>query len=196
MAPIDLRLRNLETAELLIASFENEVDAAMWLRDRPSMMEVLGVIAQTDDPALHLALRRAVRPLDDEERAVVKRFDEESERVWAAREAEEARRAEEEAEAHREEMRNADPNRLMQVSWSLEDGLHAVDPADEREVCAEARAAILDWVKERDEWVADRGLVVGEATLTVYPGVLPAGASRVQPGGRFTPAAPPPKPGA
>ncbi len=61
MAPIDLRLRNLETTELLIASFENEVDAAMWLRERPPMMEVLGVIAQTDDPSLHMALRRAAR---------------------------------------------------------------------------------------------------------------------------------------
>lgn len=195
MAPIDLRLRNLETAELLIASFENEIDAAMWLRDRPPMMEVLGVIAQTDDPSVHLALRRAVRPLDPDEAAVVKRFDEESERAWAAREAEDLRRAEEESEAHREAMRTADPNRLMQVSWSLDEGLRAVDPADEREVCAETRAAILEWVRERDEWVADRGLVVGEATLTVYPNVLPPGASRVQPGGHFSPAIPAAKPG-
>jgi hypothetical protein len=193
MAPIDLRLRNLETAELLIASFENEIDAAMWLRERPSMMEVLGVIAQSDDPAMHLALRRAVRPLDPDEAAAVKRFDAESERVWAEREADEMRRAEEEAEAHRAEMRSADPNRPMQVAWSLDDGLRAVDPADEREVCQETRAAILEWVRERDEWVAERGLVVGEATLTVWPGVLPAGQSRVQPGGRFTPAAPPTK---
>ena len=190
MAPIDLRLRNLETTELLIASFENEVDAALWLRERPPMMEVLGVKAQSDDPSLHLALRRAVRPLDPEEHAVVKRLDEESERAWAAREEEEARRAEEEARAHLLEMRNADPNRPMQVAWSLDDGFHAVDPADERDLSPETREAILAWVRERDEWVADRGLIVGEATVTVWPGKLPEGQSRVQPGGRFVPAAP------
>ncbi len=193
MAPIDLRLRNLETTELLIASFENEVDAAMWLRERPPMMEVLGVIAQTDDPSLHMALRRAVRPLDPDELAVVKRLDEESERAWAEREVEEARRAEEEARAHLLEMRNADPNRPMQVAWSLDEGFHPVDPADERDLSPEVREAILAWVRERDEWVADRGLVVGEATVTVWPGVLPAGQSRVQPGGRFSPATPPEK---
>ena len=40
MGKLDLRLRDLETAELLIASFESEDDAATWLRERPHMMEV------------------------------------------------------------------------------------------------------------------------------------------------------------
>lgn len=187
MAPIDLRLRNLETEELLIASFETEVDAALWLRERPSMMEVLGVIAQSDDPALHLALRRAVRPLDEDEAAVVARLDEASERAFEARAEEEARRAEEEAAAYRASMRAADPKRPMQVAWSLEGGFAVVDAADERAISAEVQAAILEWVRERDEWVAERGLIVGEAVVTVWPLALPPGESRVQRGGTFTP---------
>jgi hypothetical protein len=191
MAPIDLRLRNLDTAELLIASFESEVDAALWLRERPRMMEVLGVIAQTDDHAVHLALRSALRPLDEDEAAVVARLDAESELAFAARQEEEARRAAEEREAHREALRHADPKRPMHVNWTLRDGFVPGDPADEREINADVREAILAWVRERDTWVADRGLVVGEAVVTVWPLEVPPGESRVQRGGQFHPIAAP-----
>lgn len=193
MAPIDLRLRNLETTELLIASFESEVDAALWLRERPRMMEVLGVIAQSSDPALHQALRRALRPLDDDEAEVVQRLDEESERAYVQRQEDEARRAEEERLAHIEEMRTADPARPMQVRWSLTDGFSPVDPVDPREINADVQSAILAWVRERDTWVADRGQVVGEATLTVWPLTVPPGEDRVQRGGRFSPVPAPAK---
>jgi hypothetical protein len=47
---------------------------------------------------------------------------------------------------------------------------------------------VLEWVRERDGWVADRGLMVSEAVLTVWPGPLPKGETRVQPGGKFIPA--------
>lgn len=194
MAPIDLRLRNLETGELLIASFENEIDAAFWLRDRPSMMQVLGVISETLDAAGHAVLKRASRPLDAEESAAAKRFDEEADRARQARAEEERRRAAEEAVAYREALRNADPNRPMEVAWSLDSGFERVDPADEREISAEVREAVLAWVRERDEWVADRGLVVGEATVTVWPGNLPPGESRVQRGGTFSPVVRPASP--
>lgn len=193
MAPIDLRLRNLETTELLIASFESEVDAALWLRERPRMMEVLGVIAQSSDPALHNALRRALRPLDDDEAEIVQRLDEEAERAYAQRQEEEARRAEEERLAHIEEMRTADPARPMQVRWSLTDGFAPMDPVDAREINADVQSAILAWVRERDTWVADRGQVVGEATLTVWPLAVPPGEERVQRGGRFSPVPAPAK---
>ena len=191
MAPIDLRLRNLENSELLIASFENEVDAALWLRERPSMMEVLGVIAQSEDPALHQALRRAVRPLDPEEKEVVKRLDAEAERVYQAQLAEEERLALEERAAYKEALRSADPKRLMQVAWSLTGGFEPVDPMDEREINADVQQAVLAWVRERDEWVADRDMVVGEAVVTAWPLEVPAGDSRVQRGSTFTPVAKP-----
>ena len=84
-------------------------------------------------------------------------------------------------------MRSADPNRPMQISWSLEGDFAMMDPADEREITPAAKEAVLEWVRERDGWVADRGLMVNEAVLTVWPGPLPKGESRVQPGGTFTP---------
>lgn len=192
MAPIDLRLRNLETGELLIASFETEIDAAFWLRERPPMMQVLGVISETLDAAGHAVLKRASRPLDEQESAAAKRFEDEAERLRQARAEEERQRAREEAVAYRESMRNADPNRPMEVAWSLDGGFEHVDPADEREINAEVREAVLAWVRERDEWVADRGLVVGEATVTVWPGNVPTGEARVQRGGTFSPVVAPP----
>lgn len=191
MASIDLRLRNLETCELLIASFESEVDAALWLRERPAMMEVLGVIAQSADPALHNALKRALRPLDPDEAAIVERLDAEAEAAYQQRQEEEARRAEADRVAHIEEMRTADPARPMQLRWSLDGGFAPVDPADERPISDEVREAVIAWVRERDTWVIDRGQVVGEATVTVWPLALPAGEDRVQRGGRFSPVAAP-----
>lgn len=187
MAPIDLRLRNLESTELLIASFEDEDDAVLWLRERPRMMEVLGVIARSSDPALHSALRLAVRPLDDDEAEIVRRLDDEAEQAYAQRREDEARRAERERLEHLEEMRTADPARPMQVRWSLADGFTPMDPADPREINADVQQAILEWVRERDSWVADRGQVVGEAVLTVWPLALPPGEARVHRGGRFSP---------
>ena len=188
MGKLDLRLRDLETAELLIASFESEDDAATWLRERPHMMEVLGLIAENSDPAMHQMLREAARPLDPDEAEVVRRMDVADAKARIAREIEHARRATAEAEAHRASMRSADPNRPMQISWSLEGDFAMMDPADEREITPAAKEAVLEWVRERDGWVADRGLMVNEAVLTVWPGPLPKGESRVQPGGKFIPA--------
>ena len=90
MAPIDLRLRNLETSELLIASFESEDDAATWLRERPHMMEVLSLIAENSDPAMHQMLREAARPLDPDEAEVVRRMDVADAKARIAREIEHA----------------------------------------------------------------------------------------------------------
>lgn len=196
MGRLDLRLRNLENAELLIASFENEDDAETWLTDRPPMMEVIGVIAESSDPALHLRLRQAVRPLDPDEAEVVRRMDAEDAVARAEQEAEHARRAEAEAEAHREAMRTADPDRPLQVTWTPKGGFSSMDPWDEREITEAAREAVLAWVKEREEWVADRGQVIGEAVVTVWPGPVPPGESRVQRGGRFVPVAREPAQGA
>lgn len=188
MGKLDLRLRDLENGELLIASFESEDDAATWLRERPHMMEVLGMIAENSDPAMHKMLREAARPLDPGEAEVVRRMDVADARARMEREIEQARRATAEADAHREAMRTADPDRPMQISWSLDGGFAVMDPADEREITAAVKEAVAEWVRERDGWVADRGLMVNEAVLTVWPGPLPKGESRVQPGGRFIPA--------
>jgi hypothetical protein len=192
MAKLDLRLRDLETADLLIASFESEDDAATWLRERPRMMEVLGLIAESSDPAMHQMLRAAARPLDPDEAEVVTRMDAADAEARAAREAEHIRRAAADAEAHREAMRSADPARPMQVTWGREEGFSTMDPADEREIPEAAREAVLEWVRERETWVADRGQHVVEAVVTVWPAAVPEGETRVRPGGRFVPVARPP----
>jgi hypothetical protein len=194
MAKLDLRLRDLETAELLIASFESEDDAATWLRERPPMMEVLGLIAESSDPEMHKALRAAVRPLDEAEAEVVQRMDAADAVARAEREAEHERRAIADAEAHRAAMRAADPNRPMQITWMIEEGFSPMDPADEREISAEVQEAVLAWVRERNSWVAEREQVVHEAVVTVWPGALPEGEARVLPGGRFVPVARPATP--
>jgi hypothetical protein len=192
MAKLDLRLRDLETADLLIASFESEDDAATWLRERPHMMEVLGLIAESSDPAMHQMLRAAARPLDPDEAVVVQRMDAADAEARAVREAEHIRHAAADAEAHRETMRNADPARPMQITWAHEEGFSMMDPADEREITAAAQEAVLAWVRERESWVAERGQYVAEAVVTVWPASLPEGESRVKPGGRFVPVARPP----
>ena len=112
------------------------------------------------------------------------RLDAESEREYEQRRVGEERRAEEERNAYVEEMRTADPARPMQVRWSLTDGFSPVDPVDPREISVEVQEAVLAWVRERDTWVADRGMVVGEAVLTVWPLALPPGEDRVQRGVR------------
>ncbi len=189
MARLDLRLRNLENSELLIASFESEDDAETWLADRPHMMEVIGLIAESSDPAMHQRLRQAARPLDAEETAVVRRMDEADAVARAEQEAEAVRRAAADAEAHRQAMRDADPDRPLQLTWTPRDGYTVMDPADERPISQEVKDAVAAWVAERNEWVADRGQVVAEAVVTVWPGALPDGESRVMRGGRFVPVA-------
>lgn len=49
-------------------------------------------------------------------------------------------------------------------------------------------AAVLAWVRERDEWVEGRGQIVGDAKVTLWPGVVPAAdkGERVK-RGTFTP---------
>jgi hypothetical protein len=62
----------------------------------------------------------------------------------------------------------------MDVHWRYDTGMKLQDPADPREITAEARDAVMAWIRERDEWVANRGQVVGDAKVTVWPGPIPA----------------------
>jgi hypothetical protein len=95
--------------------------------------------------------------------------------------------------AHREKLKNADPNRPMELRYRYDSGIAPVDPEDTRPISDELREAVLAWVNERTEWVAERGQIVGEAKLMVWPGTLPKpGASRVQ-GGSFIPLTAPAK---
>jgi len=45
----------------------------------------------------------------------------------------------------------------------------------------------MAWISGRNDWVAGRGQIVGEATVKVFPGKLPAGQDERVKEGRFFP---------
>ncbi len=182
----EIKVRNLETDETLIATLDSYEDALIWLRERPHLMEVLSVLSDVSPKQMH-ELKEAMRPYDEEEKShMSSRAQEAIEAVRRVREAEEARAAAEEKLA-REAAKSADPNRPMKVRWSMDTGCAINDPFDDRPVTAAAEKAILEWVAERNGWVAERGQIVAEAEVEVYPNEVPEGASRVLRGGQFTP---------
>src|SRR5262249_3108263 len=90
------------------------------------------------------------------------------------------RDAEAEARAAREAAKKADPNRPMELRFRFDrTELEKTDPLDERPITDEATKAVRAYVAEREEWVKDRGQMIGEAKVTVYPNTLPAGKERV-----------------
>lgn len=197
MAKLDLRIRDLKTGETLHAAFESEEDARAWLADRPQFTEVMGVATHGLATEVYNALRAVVRPLDDEEKAFQKQLAAAEEQVDRERMALEDRIDRAEVERHKQAMRTADPDRPMMITWTYDLGVRSGDPLDPREVTEVAREAVLAWVRERDEWVKDRGQMVGEANVTVWPGALPHGETeRVQRGGVFYPTTAPTTPAA
>ncbi len=194
MAKITLKLQDLQNGVASFREFEDEPEAMAFLRERPRFTDVLGVVFEGLTKEQNARLREAMRPLDEEEKKAEAVLAEIARK--AVEEAAEARQREEEAAiaAHRAAMKTADPNRVMEVRYRFDTGITLLDPTDPREVTEEARAAILEWVTERNTWVEDRGQVVGDAKLSVWPGTLPkAGMARVQ-GGSFIPVSAPAKP--
>lgn len=186
MSKLDLKLRKLDTNERLLATFESLGDAVTWLRERPQMMEVLGVATHGLAEEAYAALRAAARPLDAEEREAQRRLDAAEREAQRRRAEEDDRREREEQAAWRAAQRDADPQRLLAIRWTREGGFAHLDEADERPITDLARAAAEAWIAERNEWVHPRGQQVDEAQLEVWPAALPAGKTeRVEPGGQF-----------
>ena len=195
MSGIELKIRNLQTGEQGTVTLESEPEALTWLRARPPFVDVMGLITRVPEDVSQ-RLRAAVRPHDAAERALAKQAEEEMVAQAKARAEADQRRAEEASAARRTEAKSADPNRPMQIRWMFDAGMQTVDKDDPREITVEARAAVLAWVAERNDWVRDRGQMVGDATCTVLPGEVPEGTERVV-SGRFVPvtaAAPQSKP--
>lgn len=168
MATIELRVRNLETDEIGNAAFESERDAIAWLRARPHRMEVLGpATPMSDDVAGRL--RAAMRPLDADERALVEATHRAAREAVRAQAEEERRRADE-AVAEARRAAAADPDRPLRLRWTYDGGLTHAEVDDARPISPEVHASVLAWVRERDEWVRDRGQMVGDATCTVVGG--------------------------
>lgn len=193
MSKVMLRLRDLQTGDGFTKEFLDVDSATTWLAARPRFSECLGVVFEGITREENDRMRAAMRPLDDEERASMQRLD-------AADAAEKAKRAEErrkEAEAsekaQREAAKGADPNRPMEVEYRFDrEELLKTDKYDERPITQEAVEAVMAWVRERMEWVADRGQTVGQAKVTVYPGDVPKGKDRAS-HGTFIPVTAPPK---
>ncbi len=196
MQKITLKLRDLGDGKQSYQEFDDEAATLAYLRARPRLVDVLGVVFEGLTPEQNTRLKEAVRPLDDEERAAEQKLTAATNKLAEAARAQREKEIEAARETHREALKNADPNRPLEVRYLYNVGLALIDAADPREIPAEARDAVLAWVAERNEWVESRGQIVGEAKVTVWPGPLPKpGADRVQ-GGSFIPCTAPPKPAA
>ncbi|MFT3770186.1 MAG: hypothetical protein QM820_32555 [Minicystis sp.] len=195
MSKITLKLRDLHNGNTSFKELADEDAALAYLHERPRFTEVLGVVFEGLTPEQNARLKAAMRPLDDEERAAEQRLEEAASRAAEAAQAKRAKEVEAARAAHREALKNADPNRPMEVRYRFDGSITPVDPEDTRTITEEARAAVLAWVAERNEWVESRNQCVGEAKMTVWLGALPKpGADRVQ-GGSFIPVAAAPKTG-
>lgn len=194
MPKIMLKLEDLKTGDASNRELDGEEATIAFLKARPRFVDVLGVVFEGLTPEQNARLKAAMRPLDDDERAAEEALKKARERAALAMRAE-RQKVEEAAQArHREAMKNADPNRAMEVRYLHNAPLALVDHSDPREISDEAREAVLAWVAERNEWVADRGQIVAEAKVWVWPAKLPKPTSdRVQ-GGTFIPVTGPAKP--
>jgi hypothetical protein len=186
-AKISLRLRKLEDGSLIVGEFASRDDALTWLKERPHMIEVIGVAAELD-PDDEQALRAALRPLDPDEKLRSHELDEA--RLGAMRAAVEREQARLVSDARARSGAAAadhDPDRAMTIAYDAHEGIQNADPGDERPIPDAVRAAVMTWVAERNTWVHGRGQHVVRATITVWPGPVPGGdeADRCQSGGQF-----------
>ena len=130
MHKLDLRVRHLETRELLTATFESEVEAARWLIDRPPFVQVLGVATHGLPREVYAMLRGIARALTADEQAIVDEIEAAERAAAEAAEAEARRQDELEAAAWREAQKTGDPDRPMRVRWDLSEGFSHDDPSD------------------------------------------------------------------
>lgn len=193
MDKLTLRLRRLEDGEGEVIEHD-DVEAAMaWLRARPPMIEVLGVVFEGLSKEDNARMKGAMRPLDDAEKARIAELDAAEAKKRMERDMLRRAEAETQSAAAKAAAKNADPARPMELRYRYDwTDLQHADVNDERPITDEARAAVMAWVHERMEWVADRGQTIGEAKVMVYPGVVPAKKDRVV-SGSFVPISAPEK---
>ena len=187
MSKLELRVRDLKTGDGSVVGFDDEAKAIAWLKARPPFTEVLGVATLELPSDVNARLKAALRPLDAEEKAAEIKLEADTQAAVAKRNEEAAKRDQATADAHRAALATADPNRPMEVHFRYDKELELTDRADPRLITPEARDAVMAWVRERDEWVKDRGQVVGDAKVLVYPGPLPAKVTERVKGGTFAP---------
>jgi hypothetical protein len=185
---IKLRIRNVKTGFAEIIDFETEPDALKWLNERPPFMDVMGaagVVPVAMD--LQARLKAAMRPLTEDERLADRELQLKLDKLDLDKQTESRKKDLENQAKHVETMRTGDPDRIMEIQWRFNADMKLTDPADPRAITEDARAAVLAFIAERNEWVARRGQCVGECTVKVWPGKLPAGKDERVSEGRFVP---------
>jgi hypothetical protein len=193
MSKLMLKLRDLQSGQGEVKELGSVDEAVKWLGARPAMIEVLGVVFEGLAREDNERMKKAMRPLDDAEKARIEELDEAEKDERERRE--EARRAEAAAHAAaaRAAAKTADPNRPMELRYRFDKpDLEKTDVLDERAITEDAKIAVMAFVEERMEWVAGRGQTIGEAKVTVYPGPVPDKSERIV-GGSFVPVTAAPK---
>jgi len=187
MSEIILQLRNLKDGSPSQKLCANEEEAIAWLKDRPKLMNVIGVADETLSRDVNERLKGAMRPLDVEEQlaerelqAAIDKAAEDRVRAIQEREAKELAK-------QRKATETADPARKMAIRYHYDQGLQIAEPFDKREITDAAREAVMAFVADRTTWVEGRGQMVGEARVEVFPADLPEGETERIIGGTFVP---------
>lgn len=190
---LDLQIRDLKSGNRSPKPFDSVDAAKAWLKDRPKFTEVLGIASHHVPPEVSSELKECSRPLDPEEKLMVQQLDAAEESAMRKRAEERMKKELAEADKQRSEMKDADPNRPMDVRFTFNAGLSVANAMDSREITEEVRAAVMEWVAERNTWVESRNQVVGDAKLQIYPGPLPDGVTERIVTGTFIPVTAPKK---
>lgn len=171
MSKLELKIRRLQTDEVLVAEFETIDDALTWLAQRPPLVEVVRVVTEVDD-ATETRLREAMRPLDDDEREFLnkKDFEREMDRRRELQQLQAEATGQSTAQAT-----SADADRPMALKFVRGEGLSKTDDDDDRDIPEAARRVIDHWLRERDGWMHERRQHLAQATFSVWPGSVPSG---------------------
>lgn len=190
---VTLRLRDLSTGDGSLRELESVEEAMAWLRARPAMTEVLGVVFEGLTKEQNDLMRGAMRPLDEAEVAARAKVEEAEQRDRDAKAEARVKEAEEADRREREAAKTADPNRPMELRYRFDrDAIENTNERDDRAIPEVAAREVVAWVAERNEWIAGRGQVVGEAKVVVWPATVPKGQDRVV-SGSFVPVTAPKK---
>src|SRR4051794_39301429 len=104
MEKLELRVRDLNTGVGSLQAFDTEAAASEWLRARPRFVEVLGIATVGISHEIDMRLRGALRPMDDEEKALEKKLEAQVEAVAEERREEERAKMRVAEAAHKEAM--------------------------------------------------------------------------------------------
>ncbi len=120
MSKLMLKLRDLQSGQGEVKELGSVDEAVKWLGARPAMIEVLGVVFEGLAREDNERMKKAMRPLDDAEKARIEELDEAEKDERERRE--EARRAEgaAHAAAARAAAKTADPNRPMELRYRFD----------------------------------------------------------------------------